>query len=338
LEQVTRNGYLPLHHFIGMLATRLSIQDTREFYKFRKGVKSLDGLQSAVVYGAETAAEFYRKNKHLGTNLLNAVLEEFFDYGRGAPKKEIKLEQTQSMFVGVRIPYPLELQAMINEVGFEEASLAPDWVWEMTPFSAFRVLLSVTTIGAIEMATNELKRDCGPGKERIFTEKLLLSSPGVNDKFVDFVANKYKGGSDAVGYQGPVNMRGGNNISRRVWMTAGHGTRIERAVYSLAAKQWFKDVIRVRKSNVHRPPLEEYRSADTVLDLRIRDAAEVKINLQHELDSAVRGGLDIQSINQLRQRYHDADQVMRSYELQKVKYKRLIEAYDHDIYELKHLE
>ena len=111
------------------------------------------------------------------------------------------------------------------------------------------------SLAEFKRATNELKRDCGPGKERIFTEKLLLSSPGVNDKFVDFVANKYKGGSDAVGYQGPVNMRGSNNISRRVWMTAGHGTRIERAVYSLAAKQWFKDVIRVRKSNVHRPPL-----------------------------------------------------------------------------------
>ena len=131
------------------------------------------------------------------------------------------------------------LNAWLNMlVSPEEAALAPGWVWAVLPNASFRLILSSTSLGAIEMAHGEVKAI--EGKSRI-TLKQLMCSGNVTSKFAEFTANVMMKRSGGNAY--PSFLTTGNRGNQRFYnVSAGYKHRTAQNANMIGFRIWFQDV------------------------------------------------------------------------------------------------
>lgn len=189
----------PLYAFVGMLEAE---SGKPVYFRYLPGASREDKM-IPINYGSESSAEFVQKNPHLSDTLVAALL----------------LDENNKEFIGVPIA--------------NNPALGTAWVRAQLGMSVFRFLLNSATMGALELAANELE----------FPLKDLIYSPHVNYMFAQFVAKKFvspKNNAFAAG------INGGQTTYR---ISSGFNTStMANTKWLMGCKLWFKNVYYSRNS------------------------------------------------------------------------------------------
>lgn len=236
LDYMLRAGLQPLYSFVGMLATALGDHDTRAYYAWRGPGADLATLQAPIVAGASTLDEFVERNSHLGRPLLQHALTL------------IKTDRPALAPIGVE---PVVPPAAVSDERFiidlldrtfvDQAPNAAEvqWTFQIVDEAVFVHILNQTTLGAIHLAHNKLRRidNC-----RNFTLKQLMLSDGVNDIFAKFVAWEFLQSSGGNAYGKAIGTSHGKVKGSNMMLSAGIQTRNALASQVACAQIWFQSV------------------------------------------------------------------------------------------------
>jgi hypothetical protein len=238
-EEVVRDGLQPLYDFVGMLAVRVGDRtDVRSFYRWQSQGASLEQLQSPVsARDVNTVADFIERNAVLGRDLLELIVGAYIE------EMKVKLEPARAELIGPGIiPFdPVALRADLERLFPAERNVPRfqrQTVWSLLDETVFAHILNATTLGAMQLATDQIRRipQCSN-----FTLKELVFSPGVRDIFAIYCAYQFLSASGGNAYGGRASVRG-KVPGTTYLLSAGMATRTALAAQVETGQFWFASV------------------------------------------------------------------------------------------------
>lgn len=256
MDRIVRSGLQYLYSTVSAIAVKLGDHDTRRYYKWKGVGVSLDDLQSPIVRGASTPAEFIKNNAHLGKPLLKIALETYQE-GRQL------LFPTAESSASIGVPIPVSVQDEITIMNLLDSIVIPngsvpavqtDWVFSVMDDSIFHFLLDASCVAAMGMAVSLIRRipNC-----RQFSLKQLIMSEDVRDVFALLTAYQFLLASGGSAYAGSTASAGGKVKGTNLMVSAGLKTRELLSAQVMCAQDWFTQVYAMR--NPRKRELETYR-------------------------------------------------------------------------------
>ncbi len=207
---------VPFYTFVGFLEAE---SGKKLYYRYDDSL-SMEEKQNPLVRGAHSIEEFKLKNVHLGDYILRLLNKDPI-----IKKEPITANITHAQF---RELYNRLIDPQATEL---QRQAFPVHLWDVLPLTAFQFIIGASTLGAMQMAANELGKDL----------KLLIISEKVSHYFAQYVCNKYISPKTNAFASG---VSGGQMQFR---LSSGFGTSVmARTKWLLGCKEWFKDVIKVR--------------------------------------------------------------------------------------------
>lgn len=264
-ERILSMGASVLHEFIGMLGTRLADRDVRKYYVWKS--KECPQQNLLEVEGVNSIEELVQKNRHLGKEVLRAIVEQYTEFDPSSPfVSPFSTADEDYLFSDDVLPPLPPVPAVVKvesqligplftpQQGADTTALdrllsseddggfvtgeKRQWVFGALDLAAFEHILSVGSIGAMSLALGMIHRI--RGCER-FSLKQLLLSEGVRDIFAIFVAFQYVMTSGGNAYAGRASTMGSAKGTTYM-LSAGLETRRMLFAQIETAQYWFQDV------------------------------------------------------------------------------------------------
>ncbi len=231
VEHVAKSGLSYMYQFVGLLATRLGDHNVAGYYK----------RENPVVSGAKSLEEFVRMNAHLGREFLEQTIMLTAD--TSLLRKQNVAEEIGADIVPPSVAPSADddfLASILNKNMWAPGSvptLQSDWAWSVIDESVFSFILNETTLGAIGLALNMLRRI---DRHRSCTLKQVIMSTSVVDTFALMCSFQFLLSSGGSAYAGTAIADRGKIKGARLMLSTGIKTRVMLSQQVEGAQLWFQ--------------------------------------------------------------------------------------------------
>ena len=246
-----------MYQFVGLLGTRLGDHDVTRYYKHK----------NPVVTGAKSLEEFVRSNAHLGRDFLEQVIMLTADdvLLHKQPMANANIEANIVPPSIVPTGDDEFLASILDKHAWAPGAvpvLQSDWAWSVMDDAVFSFVLNETTLGAIGLALNMIKRI---DRHRNCTLKKIIMSPTVVDQFALLCSYQFLLASGGSAYAGTAVADRGTIKGARLMLSTGIQTRIMLSRQIEGCQMWFE----IHVFSVNNPRVQEMQGMIEALQNKI---------------------------------------------------------------------